>query len=438
MASRVHYAMESMISELLELKKEFGERKVKNLVKKIQEFEYKSMDSLQSYIEFTCCLYKLMEKRGKKLTAITARIHGLYQKLLRNGNDPQLWVQYLNWQRDKSPKLLGKNYAKAIQLFPTSSTFWLMASKHEYTNGNWQSARVLMQRSLRFCANDEKLWLELFKLEILYVEMLAGRRKVLGIAGSINVPTFDGESSDSDQALVADSIIENGKLKLDFILAQTVFKNACRQNPSLEFVLKFLSLVLNMNLEANLNKTELLDDIYSELKQFDCDQAGTITCLRPLQVIDIPSIDYDSHDFPVKVALCVKLFKESNIALDYAKFLQHVYQSGESNLQKYCLFYLNELYVSSLNAGTLTSELILCVYQTIGDSAILDSGLKTINGDCDLLWNEKVAMVGGSGIQDLYLQNKQVRCVKLAYFDWLIENSTEQQVASFFNVFFPD
>jgi len=46
-------------------------------------------------------------------------------------------------------------------------------------NGNMTSARVLLQRGLRINPDNQQLWIEYFKLEMLWIEKIKERRKIL-------------------------------------------------------------------------------------------------------------------------------------------------------------------------------------------------------------------------------------------------------------------
>lgn len=71
---------------------------------------------------------------------------------------------------------------KALQLHPTSAGLWSYAAAWEVEhNRNVAAARALMQRGLRMCKGDAQLWVEYFRLELLYAHTLRARRKVLGI-----------------------------------------------------------------------------------------------------------------------------------------------------------------------------------------------------------------------------------------------------------------
>lgn len=71
---------------------------------------------------------------------------------------------------------------KALQLHPAVAGLWSHAAGWELEhNRNVAAARALMQRGLRLCKADTQLWVEYFRLELLYAHTLRARRRVLGI-----------------------------------------------------------------------------------------------------------------------------------------------------------------------------------------------------------------------------------------------------------------
>lgn len=71
---------------------------------------------------------------------------------------------------------------KALQLHPTASGLWSYAAAWEFEqNSNAAAARKLMQRGLRMCKTSQQLWLEYFRMELMYAHKLAARRRVLGL-----------------------------------------------------------------------------------------------------------------------------------------------------------------------------------------------------------------------------------------------------------------
>ncbi len=72
--------------------------------------------------------------------------------------------------------------AKALQLHPTVAGLWSYAAAWELEhNRSPAAARALMQRGLRLCKADAQLWVDYFRLELLYAHTLRTRRKVLGV-----------------------------------------------------------------------------------------------------------------------------------------------------------------------------------------------------------------------------------------------------------------
>jgi U3 small nucleolar RNA-associated protein 6 len=172
------------------------------------------------YIEYEINLERLRKKRKTRLRldvkplegekgyskadfSITKRIHTLYQQALKKfPGDMQLWFQYFEWGRSSGgSKTMGKNFARfelpfsiifnlyqvltilvfrAIQLHPTKPSVWILASKWEFEdNANIGSARILLQRAIRVNKESKLLWLEYFKLELLWIEKIKQRRKIL-------------------------------------------------------------------------------------------------------------------------------------------------------------------------------------------------------------------------------------------------------------------
>ena len=118
----------------------------------------------------------------------------------------------------KSTKALSKNFAKAIQLHPTKSVFWVLAAKWEWEeNNSITAARVLLQRSIRINPNSQDLWIEYFKLEVLWVQKLIERRKILFSKdeaeneetedNGVKIATLDVETKNSTEDPLSESQI---------------------------------------------------------------------------------------------------------------------------------------------------------------------------------------------------------------------------------------
>ncbi|KAJ2011807.1 U3 snoRNP protein, partial [Coemansia sp. S610] len=233
MAEVVQYHLEQMVGELEDLErcKLFTKPELKSIVKKRTKFEYglrrrrvASADFLR-YIEYEINVDALRRKRKHRKTrksqpakrtlsdySIGRRIVSIFERALtRHPNDVALWLQYIAFVKssdhsedgEASSRALSKIYAAAITKHPYEARLWIMAAEHELdASSNGGAARLLLQRALRVNPKDRALWIEYFRLELLLVEKIKARRRVLGIdnteeeeedTGLIALPALDEE-----------------------------------------------------------------------------------------------------------------------------------------------------------------------------------------------------------------------------------------------------
>lgn len=205
---------------------------IKAIIKQRTTFEYalarkspKKSDFLRS-IEYEMNLDSLRKKRIKRLGikvrkmalaayAISRRITYLFDRFSRRfPSDVSIWVQYINYvRRQKSRKVSSKVMTRSLQLHPGDARLWILAAACEFQdNLNVVAARALMQRGLRLNYDSRDLWLEYFRMEMIYIEKLKLRRKILGIdADKSNIVDVDHSASDSDDSMNGDE----GMISLD-------------------------------------------------------------------------------------------------------------------------------------------------------------------------------------------------------------------------------
>lgn len=99
--------------------------------------------------------------------------------------DMGLWIQYVNFcKKEQANKKLAQVFTSVLRLHPREWNLWVLAAKHyAETQGDMGTARSYMQRGLRFCKDQKRLWLEYAKLEMVYLAKIAARRKILGLDG---------------------------------------------------------------------------------------------------------------------------------------------------------------------------------------------------------------------------------------------------------------
>lgn len=247
MADIVNENMERMVPELEDLMEKglFSEKEVQSIVKRRRHFEYRMQnravdkrDVLQ-YITYEFNLELLRRKRKDRMGlhkksssdyAGIRRIHSLFTKALKKFKDDiRLWLQYADFcTRTGSVRTLGRLFPKAIQLHPRNVGLWIHSASFEIScNKNYDAARKLLQRGLRVNKKSERLWLEYFRMELLFLQRLALRREALGI----------------DEDAVAEATSNDAmKIMLDGAIPKTVFQEAVAEIRTFEFATKFVEL----------------------------------------------------------------------------------------------------------------------------------------------------------------------------------------------------
>ncbi|KXZ47086.1 hypothetical protein GPECTOR_38g323 [Gonium pectorale] len=296
MADTVQYLMEQMVPELEDLEKKgyFTRAEIKKLAQKRQNFEYllKRRTALKEdfyrYIDFESKLEELRKHRKTKLgikgkkglaeMGIVRRIHFIYERAGRKfRSDISLWMRWIeDCKRYKSTKQLSKVITKALQRHATVSELWIEAARWEFdTNNDISAARSLMQQGIRMCKADETIWVEYYKLELLYALKLRVRRLVLGLDDpAASAGREQGEASRS--AAAARAVMEGG-------VARIVYKNAVAALPGrLAFRARFLRVLRGFDYGF---VQGLMDQVYHSIRQdFDkVEEAWDLLARRHLE-----------------------------------------------------------------------------------------------------------------------------------------------------------
>lgn len=297
---RVEFELDKMFPEFEDLKEKeiFTEKEIKKILENRRSLEYKinkNHVTIQDYINYIVHekkVEKLIKVRKQKYSldrkdvgitlsdySIIRRIHTLYQKCLKTfKGELDIWIEYLQWSLEvKSTRTLGKNFAKAIQLHPTIPTFWILAAKYEFEHQNSvNAARVLLQRGLRLNPGTKELWIEYFRLEVLWILKIKERRRVLFPESDHNATlntrkeddrldangdhvildkSMDIEMDSTKHDIIMDSkhdgtiSLSNQEITpsqdnlLEFIIPKTIFTNAIKNITDVGFRKQFLDVL---------------------------------------------------------------------------------------------------------------------------------------------------------------------------------------------------
>jgi U3 small nucleolar RNA-associated protein 6 len=140
-------------------------------------------------------LAALRKKRAKRLkiptkmeTAYTGRRQIFFildRGVKRFPGDLKLWMQYFEYSRKQQSHIkLKELFARCLRLHTTKPEMWIYAASVMFEDvADMMGARSYMQRGLRFCKDNREIWLQFAKLEMIYIEKIAARRRILGLDG---------------------------------------------------------------------------------------------------------------------------------------------------------------------------------------------------------------------------------------------------------------
>lgn len=167
---------------------------------------------------------------AKQAASYSAVCIGIFERMVRKFRyDVDAWEQYIAWARSRKMRVVaGRVYARALSLHPSHVPLWISAADHELNgNADTTAARALLQRGLRMnqlvdedaqlardaqeyppaklhkarhgtahAARDAgalrwvltdyekdvlRLWVEYFRMELVFIERLRRRWRVLGL-----------------------------------------------------------------------------------------------------------------------------------------------------------------------------------------------------------------------------------------------------------------
>ncbi|KAG1703637.1 U3 small nucleolar RNA-associated protein 6 [Nymphon striatum] len=266
MAEVVELNIERTIPVLQQLERVnlFKKDEIKSIIKHRKALEYllkrstKSKADFKKYIQYEINLLGLLKLRRakigyqfKKVEIDNVHIQGI-NRLFKMAvflfqNDIDLWIAHISFlKKIHWTGSISKMYARMLQVHSKVPEVWIDASKWEFeSNSSPENARSLMQRSLRFNVKSEKLWLEYFKLELMFAEKMKNRLEILGV-----------EEKQKKEADEIDDEILDGKIAI------IIFKNAIKEITNIAFKTQFLQIACRFKFT---NMVE--DEIYKSIEE---------------------------------------------------------------------------------------------------------------------------------------------------------------------------
>lgn len=341
-SDKARFYLEQQVPELQEYERKqiFTREEITAIAKKRSDFEHilnargsKAGDYVR-YATYEMNLDSLRKKRCKRL-GVKATAHGgqrtiffiLDRATKKFPGDLGLWVQYVQFcQKEKASKKLAKVFTAMLRLKPREWGLWVLAAKHYAEDqGDMTTARSYMQRGLRFCKDERRMYLEYAKLEMVYLAKLAARRKILGLDEERKAPDASLEEDDNMMMLPeisAEDIDPEANKGVEEVNAAAlerlanapaytgaiplaIFHAVMKQfNDDSDVANDFFDLVATFDTVPSARK--ILDTIYARLQATAPNSADQIICEAKMHTF---SIAPSSVDFPAALGQSIAVVK---------------------------------------------------------------------------------------------------------------------------------
>ncbi len=249
--------------------------------------------------------------------------------------DIGLWMQYIAFARkQRSNKKVSQTLTSVLRLHPTKPELWIYAANYALEErGDMTEARSHMQRALRFCKTEEKLWVEYAKLEMMWIAKIVGRRKILGLddekiedEGRENVDGIDGDE-------VALPTITAEDIDPDWRPGEDVDVSALEKFTGSSALSGAIPIAIYDAATMQFKDNEKLQlkffDVVAEFPDLPCTEKITSHILETLQVLrynspgalirfiqqPVMSHSATSYGFPTRLGLCLDRMKDAFVRL---------------------------------------------------------------------------------------------------------------------------
>jgi U3 small nucleolar RNA-associated protein 6 len=367
-SDKARFYLEQQVPELQEYERKqiFTREEISAIAKKRSDFEHilnargsKASDYVR-YATYEMNLDSLRKKRCKRL-GVKATAHGgqrtiffiLDRATKKFPGDLGLWVQYVQFcQKEKASKKLAKVFTAMLRLKPREWGLWVLAAKHYAEDqGDMTTARSYMQRGLRFCKDERRMYLEYAKLEMVYLAKLAARRKILGLDeerkapaaqeeddNMMMLPEISAEDIDPEANKGVEEVNADALQRLANAPAYTgaiplaIFDAAMKQfNDDSDVANDFFDLVATFDTVPSARK--ILDTVYARLQDTAPNSADQIICEAKMHTF---SVAPTSVDFPAALGQSIAIVKSGSAKVAAA---------GQSKLAENAVVYFLSLVI---------------------------------------------------------------------------------------------
>lgn len=199
MAEVVQLHIEDLLAgfKCLEDETVFSSEEIQTIVRNIQNHEYKLQRSVKEketnlkYINYLQCVLQLVQKRYDQMNVVAneevrhmliKKIKTEFRKLRdKHQRDVRIWMSFINFcKRNNHKDYVGKLYHRMLQVLPDKPELWISSAKWFLEEQNsWDLARNAFKTGLRFNPESTDLYIEFFRFELLYIEIILKRKQML-------------------------------------------------------------------------------------------------------------------------------------------------------------------------------------------------------------------------------------------------------------------
>jgi U3 small nucleolar RNA-associated protein 6 len=352
-SDKARFYMEQSVPELQEYerKKIFTREEITSIARKRSEFEHilntpgaATPADYARYALYEMNLDSLRKKRSKRMGVKATSFAGqkkiffvLERGVRRFQGDMGLWMQYLEFcRKEAANKKLAKALTQCLRMHPIKWDLWTWAAKYYFEQqADMPTARSYMQRGLRFCKREQKLWLEYAKLEMLYVAKIAARRKILGLDIERTVKQIDSTlDADADMMALPDVTADEIKPEGAPEPKQAVDEEALKKlaaSPALNGDIPRIVFETAMREFNDPSLAEQFFDVFAAFTDVPCTSkllqhiidnlssqgsaASNISmhiCLAKLELLDTNTQEaIEAAEFPLKLAKALSILKKA-------------------------------------------------------------------------------------------------------------------------------
>ena len=342
-SDKARYYLEQYVPELQEYDRKniFNKEEISSIASKRSDFEHvlnargSKPSDYARYATYEMNLNSLRKKRCKRFGVKSTTFSGqrtlffIFDRATKKfPGDMGLWTQYISYcQREKANKKLARVFTDALRLRPREWSLWVLVAKHyAESQGDMGTARSYLQRGLRFCKDEKKLWLEYIRLEMIYLAKLAARRKILGVDAHTNDNMMINNDEDGDilmlPVVTAEDISPNASKGIEDVdtnalqklasapaftgaLPKAIFDAAMKQfSDDAEFADEIFDLCASF---VNVPSTaSILQHIINHLQTTATESAESVICRAKMELFGIQAL---SAEFPAALGVSLALIR---------------------------------------------------------------------------------------------------------------------------------